>query len=197
MGLSKSDLESMSKRFRKDLGLSDNAPLDPFQIELEGVSILRLNEISDLPSEYVNHLTGDGASQWSAMSIPLDSTQETWAIVVNDSHEKARQNVSLLEEFWHILQGHKLTTITKVGSSFGRSFEAEDEHDAYYLAAATLVPAESLLKMLLKKTPAEEIANHYGASTELVEYRIKRLGFWNQYKHRKLSLKEPSDKHKS
>lgn len=182
----------MSKRFRRELGLNDNSPLDPFQIELEGVSIFRLKEIRDLPVELVNHLIGNGSTQWSAMSIPLDSTQETWAIVVNDSHEKPRQNVSLLEEFWHILQGHKLTTITKIGGGFGRSFETDDEHDAYYLAAASLIPAESLLKMLLKKSPANEIAEYYGTSLELVEYRIKRLGLWNQYKQRRLSLKEPT-----
>jgi hypothetical protein len=180
-------MEEMAFRFRKDLKLKDSDALDPFRINLDGVKLLRLKDVANIPEAHRNHLEGDGKRQWSAMSVPLNADQEEWCIVVNDGDTPERQKVSLLEEFWHILQGHKLTSIKKVGAGYGRSFEAEDEHDAYYLAAATLVPRASLARMISEKN-GDEIAAHFGVSKDLIEYRIKRLGLWNQYKGKNLSL---------
>lgn len=188
MSLSKSHMEAMSSQFRKNLGLKNNDPFEPFDLEIEALQIVRLSDLDGLAEEQKEHLLGSGSRQWSAMSVPLDEQQESWTIVVNDSHDIERQRVSLLEEVWHILQGHKLTTITKVGQGYGRSFESEDEHDAYYLAASTLVPADSLMKMVMQGVAGDKIATHFGVSKDLVEYRIKRLGLWSQYKGRKISL---------
>lgn len=188
MKLTKADMERMAADLRSKLGLDDSTTLDPFQIEMTGVHVLSTDDLDDLPPRTKEFLDNPENKNWSAMSVPVDPEQDTWGILVNKTSDRERQRVSLLEEFWHIMQGHKLTKVIRVGEGYGRSFDEEDEHDAYYLASATLLPETSVRKMVLARQPAEEIAKHFGTSKELVEYRIKRLGLWNEYKGKEIKL---------
>ena len=126
--------------------------------------------------------------QWSAMSVPLAEGTDRWAVVWNSEQSKERQRASILEEFWHILLGHKLTRITKIADIYGRTFEANEEHDAFYLAAATLLPATTIETWITQQKEVSELAQKFGTTIELVEYRIKRLGLWRKYKRVKVSL---------
>jgi Zn-dependent peptidase ImmA (M78 family) len=96
--------------------------------------------------------------------------------------------VSLLEEYWHILLGHKLTKIAKVADVYGRTFDENEEHDAFYLAAATLLPENVIHNTVKKREDIKPLAQHYGTSPELVEYRIKRLGLWREYRGKSVQL---------
>jgi transcriptional regulator with XRE-family HTH domain len=187
--LSKDEMEAMAEAFRTELGLSDEDPIKPFRLAIEGVKLINLSEIADINEEIKDQLLNIGKKDWSAMSVPLEEDTGKWAIVWNSSQSKRRQNVSLLEEIWHILLGHKLTRITKVADVYGRTYAEIEEHDAYYIAGATLLPANIIKKVVHEKQDISKIANHYEATSELIEYRIKRLGLWRQYKGLKVELK--------
>jgi hypothetical protein len=49
--------------------------------------------------------------------LPLDAEDETWAVLLSDSHTVERQRVTVLEELWHILLSHKLTKIARVADA--------------------------------------------------------------------------------
>lgn len=189
ISLTKDEMEIMANAFRKDVDLLENEPLDPFRLKIEGVEIMSLAEVSGLDDYLKSQLLNSGKQSWSAMSIPLEEGTDKWAIVWNNSQSQKRQRVSLLEEIWHILLGHKLTRITKVADIYGRTFAEVDEHDAYYLAAATLLPSVVIKKLVKEKQKISEVAAAYGTTTELIEYRIKRLGLWREYKGMKVTLK--------
>ena len=99
-----------------------------------------------------------------------------------------RQRVTYLEECWHILLGHRLTRIAKIADAYGRTYDSSEEHDAFYLASATLLPEAAIRTAVESGESASQIANRFGASIELVEYRIKRLGLWRSYKDKTVSL---------
>jgi transcriptional regulator with XRE-family HTH domain/Zn-dependent peptidase ImmA (M78 family) len=189
VALTKDDMEMMSESFRKDVGLSYNEPFDPFRLKIEGVKLVSLSEITDLDKQIIDHLSNSGKQNWSAMSVPLEEHTDKWAIVWNNFQSRKRQRVSLLEEIWHILLGHKLTRITKVADVFGRTFAEVEEHDAYYLAAATLLPASVVREVVKEKRSVSESAAIYGTTEQLLEYRIKRLGLWRQFKGLKVEMK--------
>ena len=189
--LSKPEMESMAVGFRKELGLNSQEPVNPLRIKIEGVEILTVGEIEDIPPDVTAHLGGSGKDKWSAMSVPLDEEKDTWAIVRNEEHQFVRQHVSILEEFWHILLGHRLTKIARVADICGRTFEANEEHDAFYLAAATLIPENVIHETVQEKKDITQIAHSHGTSPELVEYRIKRLGLWREYKGKGVQLESP------
>lgn len=183
-------MESLAEQFRGDLGLSVDDKLDPLKLEIEGIEIMPLSKVTGFDEEAMLLLKEEASSKWSAMSIPLDMKREKWMVVYNDSHDVERQRPTLLEEIWHIILEHDLTQITKIGSQHARTFNQDDEHDAYYLASAALLPAEAIKGFVQDKLEkVESFAKKYGVSKELVEYRIKRLGFWYEYKGRSIRLK--------
>lgn len=186
VSLSKEELEQTAERFRADLGLADDEPLDSLRIEVDGVQVIPLGKTDCLDARTVSQLRTDGR-EWSAMSVPLED--DNWAVLLNDMHTVERQRVTVLEELWHIVLGHKLTKIARVAEAYGRTYDGTEEHDAYYLASASLLPKAAIVDAVSKNLPSEQMAQMFGTSSELVEYRIKRLGLWRQHvgKHIRLS----------
>ena len=95
--------------------------------------------------------------------------------------------MTYLEECWHILLGHRLTKIAKISDAYGRTYDSDEEHDAYYLAGATLVPGSAVISAV-ESGAAGTLAGKYGVSQQLVEYRIKRLGLWSTYKGKEIKI---------
>lgn len=180
--LSKQEMEEMAEEFRQDLGVGEDEPLDALRVRLDGVDVFSPSDILNLDSECLSFLIGEGSDQWSAMSVPLDLDADRWAVLRNDQHQIVRQKVTYLEECWHIMLGHKLTKVAKVSDAFGRTYDSTEEHDAYYLAAASLLPKDAVTKCVEAGESSETIANKFGVSQPLVEYRIKRLGLWKTFR---------------
>lgn len=189
--LSKLEMEAMAQTFRRDLGLDDERRIDPLNIVIEDVKVLTIRQIQGLDARIATRLAGSNSATWSAMSVPVDEEKDKWVIVRNEQLPVVRQRVSLLEEFWHILLGHKLTKMAKIADAYGRTFDENEEHDAFYLAAATLLPKRVVLKVVKERKDIAQLAQNYGTSSELVEYRIKRLGLWRQYKGKSVRLSTP------
>lgn len=104
------------------------------------------------------------------MSVPLNADNDSWAVLLNDTHTVERQRVTLLEQFWHVVPGHKLTKIARIAEAYGRTYDKEEEHDAYYLASATLLPKSAVIDAVSKKRSSGQIAQMFGTSSELVDY---------------------------
>lgn len=188
--MSKEELERIAERFRSDLDLSVDQPLDSLGLRVEGVIVELLSKSSCLDAKDRNRLSGASSAEWSAMSVPLNAAQDQWVVMLNDEHSAERQRVTLLEEYWHILLGHKLVKIAKIADAYGRTYDTSEEHDAYYLASASLLPREAVHKLVASQSTAAEIAAKFGTSPELAEYRIKRLGLWRDYKGKRIELSQ-------
>lgn len=187
---SKQELEELAEKFRADLGLSPDEALDSLRLDVDGVSVIAAGKATCLDARTLSHLRGWAASEWSAMSVPLDPENQRWAVLLNDTHGVERQRVTVLEELWHILLGHKLTKIARVADAYGRTYDTTEEHDAYYLAAATLLPRTAIDEAVNKKLSSQEISKRFGTSSELVEYRVKRLGLWRQHTGKQVRLRD-------
>jgi transcriptional regulator with XRE-family HTH domain len=188
VSLSKEELEQAAEKFRADLGLSRDEPLDSLRVEVDDVSVIPVGKTNCLDARTVSQLRGDAGGEWSAMSVPLDVEDETWAVLLNDSHTIERQRVTVLEELWHILLGHKLTRIARVAEAYGRTYDETEEHDAYYLASASLLPKAAMIDAVSKKRSSDQIARVFGTSSGLVDYRIKRLGLWREHVGKQIRL---------
>lgn len=188
VSLSKEELEQAAEKFRADLGLSQDQPIDSLRIEVDGVQVVLVGKTSCLDAQMVRHLREIAGGEWSAMTIPLNADNENWVVLLNDSHTVERRRVTLLEEYWHILLGHKLTKIARVAESYGRTYDKTEEHDAYYLASAVLLPRKAIIDAVSKKRSSDDIAQSFGTSAELVDYRIKRLGLWREHTGKQIKL---------
>jgi Zn-dependent peptidase ImmA (M78 family) len=186
--LSKEELEETADRFRKDLELSPEQPLDSLKVEVEGIRLFKLTETECFDRALVKHLSINACDEWSAMSVPLNHSKDTWAVLLNDCHTIERQRVTLMEEYWHILLGHKLTKIARVADGYGRTYDQSEEHDAFYLASATLLPRSAVIDAVSDRTTSADIARKFGTSAELVDYRLKRLGLWREHVGKRIAL---------
>ena len=152
--------------------------------------MVKLTSFECLDVRTMRRLRDEACGEWSAMSVPLDASNEKWVVLLNDCHTVERQRVTLLEEYWHILMGHKLTKVARIAQAYGRTYDKAEEHDAYYLASATLLPKSAVQSAVAKGTSSAVVAKHFGTSPDLVEYRIKRLGLWREHVGKKVALKD-------
>lgn len=186
--MNKDDMEELANSIRTHLSVEPNEAIDPLKLRIEGVQVVELDDIDGLSKSSKFHLNVTGANDWSAMTIPLSYQQGLWAIVMNRTHSDTRQRVTYLEEFWHIYLGHKPTKIARVGDSFGRTYIADEEHDAYYLAAALMLPKTVVEEAVSEKRSADDVSRKYGTSKQLFEFRVKRLGLWSNYREMNVLL---------
>lgn len=185
---SKDELERMAEDFRKDLGLKADEALDSLKVNVEGVTVTGVSHTPCLDRATVSRLTGNSCDEWSAMSVPLNAVCDKWTILLNDCHTPERQRVTVLEEFWHILLEHKLTKVARIADSYGRTYDPIEEHDAYYLASASLLPKGAIFEAVAKGKSSKEIAQIFGTSPELADYRLKRLGLWKAHVKKRVEL---------
>ena len=75
-----------------------------------------------------------------------------------------------------------------MAEAYGRTYDKVEEHDAYFLASATLLPRNAMIKAVGRKMSSAEIARKFGTSPELVDYRLKRLGLWREHVGKKVAL---------
>jgi Zn-dependent peptidase ImmA (M78 family) len=188
VALSKEELENVAQRFRDDLSLNEDEPLDSLRLNVEGVKVIRISQKSCLEHAIIKKLRIESRHEWSAMSVPLNGANDSWVVLLNDSHSVERQRVTILEEYCHILLGHKLTRVARIADSYGRTYDTAEEHDAYYLASACLLPKAAMIKAVEQKLSSAAVAESFGTSSELVDYRLKRLGLWREHTARRIDL---------
>lgn len=71
-----------------------------------------------------------------------------------------------------------------------RDYNHADEEAAYAVGAAALVPYTALRQLVFEGRPAEQIAQRFRVSRQLVEYRIKVTHLWSEYKRASASRTE-------
>jgi hypothetical protein len=169
---------SLRARFGRALDL----PLNPFEIatRFDGVVILTPSRFSEIVGETcAQELFGRSREMWSGFVVPINGQH---LIVINHTHALTRQNATLTEELFHIALGHKpmkICTCPRTGM-LRREYSKEIESEAYCAAAAALLPYSSLCRLLGSGETISAIADSFGASVSLVEFRLKVTRLWKR-----------------
>ena len=119
---------------------------------------------------------------WDAFSFSYPD-ELTLIILMNPLRPAPRQKATLMEELSHHLLGHRPSAIW-VDPQTGlprRDYNRAQEHEAYDLGAAILLPKERVQADIAGLRFAPDIAREHGCSVAYVQYRIKRLRLWNRY----------------
>ena len=178
------------------LGLRDFAglrradePLNPFDLaRYAKLLVASFEQIEPfLTDETKRHLLGDASDKWSGGACSQALPDGRKLIILNPTHNKNRQNATLMEEVSHVFLGHKpsrlaIENTNKHGKPIARDYREADEEAAYSVGAAALVPFEALREMVNRGKTSREIARHFNVSRELVEYRMKISRLWETYK---------------
>lgn len=110
------------------------------------------------------------SDNWSAGII---CKNPLW-IVHNSRHAPTRQESNLMHELAHVILKHKMVGYDpKTGLPQRRQ---QDEDEAVYLGGCLQIPKRGLLWAVQKKMLVAQIALHFNASEEMVNFRINVTG---------------------
>ncbi|MBW8077001.1 MAG: ImmA/IrrE family metallo-endopeptidase [Gallionella sp.] len=136
--------------------------------------VLKFEDL-DLAPEAANQLTVIDEGSWSAMTL---QEENGFAIVINPAHALTRQRADLMHELAHIELKHTpfRVEVSKTGVLLLSDYSDEQEQEADWHAGALLLPRDSLVTMRARNGTAAEIANCYGVSEALCEWRLRMTG---------------------
>lgn len=141
-----------------------------------GLTIISPTELPDFDAKFIDQLLQKDPNSWSAVTIPVPGHKPI--IIYNPSHSPARYESNIMHELAHLILKHTPVSIPQ-SSGFPilrQTFNAEDEKEAAYLGSCLQIPRRGLDWAIGRKMTQEQIADHFGASVQMVRYRCNMTG---------------------
>lgn len=168
----KSEANEIARDLRRELGLGAAAPLDPWQLAAHlDIPVLKLSSMKGAAGTAVLQFMRKDREALSALTVFHGYKR---LIVVNDSHAHGRQASNVAHELAHSLLWHEPTPA--FDGDGARHWNAEQEEEAQWLAAALLIAEEAALSIVRRGLTLEEAAELYGTSIDMVRGRINVTG---------------------
>jgi hypothetical protein len=168
--------ERTSGAIRNELSLPSHAPLDPKKLAFVlGVRLATPEEFPGLPKDTSDQLLLRDPGGWSAVTLSVGGKS---IVIYNPKHSHARQASDIAHELAHLILEHQPAkmVISLDGAMVMRSYNSEQEDEANWLAWCLLLPREALLQAKRTGMSTAEIAEAYGVSESLVDFRLGITG---------------------
>lgn len=180
--------ETTAERYRADLGVKPEDPLDPKILATRlGVTVWQPEEIPGLAESSLDRLINQDSASWSAVSIRIGNN---YLAIINSAHAPTRKRSSLCHELAHVILDHKPGRIdlSAQGHLLLNSYDQEQEEEADWLSGTFLVPRTGLMRMYRSNHNLNKLANHFGVSLDMLNWRLRMTGVATQARRaRKLS----------
>lgn len=173
--------ERVSAEYRRALGVHLATALDPRRLaEHLNVRVLMPEDVPDVPAASLAQLRGsEGRASWSAVTVSQGGAR---LVILNSGHPSTRQANSLAHELAHVILNHTSddTRWSPQGILFRSKFNDEQEDEANWLAASLLLPRQGLLQAYRRRPDPEALAQHFGVSLRLLNWRLGITGIRRQ-----------------
>jgi Zn-dependent peptidase ImmA (M78 family) len=181
----KAEAERHAEAARADLSLGKNDPIDPWQFaEHLGVFVLNVENVG-LEEKHANQLLNIDPGSWSGFTIKEGPNH---FVLLNPKHPLTRQRNTMMHELSHIKLHHRAQRVEISESGSGlmllSDYPADQEDEADWLAGALLLPRDALYSHRASGKSAQQIADFYGVSKELCNWRLRMTGIEFQLKRR-------------
>jgi len=177
----KSWCENTALTLRKQMRITKEAPLNPFDLALFlGVQSITPSDIPTLSQSSKELLLGRESSSWSAVTISKDGT---YLIVYNPRHSIGRQASNIMHELSHIIRRHKPShTLYSKDSGFAlRQYNKNLEEESDWLAATLLLPKTALIHIKWSGMTYDQACKKYIVSKPLLTMRMNITGVNRMY----------------
>jgi Zn-dependent peptidase ImmA (M78 family) len=168
--------ERTAQAIRRDLGLSTTEPLDPRKLARHlGVRLLSPEDLNGLPADILGQLFDNDPWGWSAATLQLPTRT---IIIYNAKRSSGRQASDIVHELAHLILGHDPArlVLSENGVFAIRNFDAKQEDEANWLGWSLLLPRDALMSASRARIEPAEIAETYGVTSTLVNYRLRMTG---------------------
>jgi Zn-dependent peptidase ImmA (M78 family) len=181
----KAKAERLSLQYRQELGLQNHSPLCGFVLA-EHLRIKVFKASTFLTSvEDISRLKGEIGVDCGWSALTMQNKYGETIIVYNPFHSEARQQSDIMHELSHFICGHSLEA-----HNFGfelpigmRSYNELYEEEAKCLGSTLQLTKEGLLWGLKNNFDVEQLAQHFNASSKMVNYRLRLSGAAKQFSY--------------
>jgi Zn-dependent peptidase ImmA (M78 family) len=174
--------ERTSAGLRKELGLNSCDALHPKDLaRCLGVRLCTPRDIPGVPKEVLSQLLEKDPWGWSAVSQIIKGRP---LVIYNSRHSAGRQASDIMHELAHIILDHdpgKLI-MSQDGAMVMRSYDRKQEEEANWLGWSILLPREALVSAAREGLSREQIAERFGVTEDLVEFRQRMTGVNTQFR---------------
>jgi Zn-dependent peptidase ImmA (M78 family) len=147
------------------------------------IDIITPREIPGLENTDASNLLNHDNNSWSGITVKNQSG--SFIIIVNPTHSSKRQESDLMHEIAHIICEHKMEKI-QIRTDFPfplRDYDHQQEDEAKWFGGCLQIPRDALVHMLYRGYGINEISDHFGASLDMVKYRINITGVKKQFQN--------------
>ena len=168
--------ERAAGEYRQTLGITPDRGLDAQALAASlHVRVVTPEDLPGLSAASIAQLTVTDPDSWSAVTI---SQRDVNLVILNSGQSARRRTNSLCHELAHIILNHRSddTQLSREGLLFRARFNNEQEEEADWLAGCLLVPAEGLLRAYRRISSPEQLAERFGVSRALIDWRLRMTG---------------------
>ena len=172
----KSWCENVALQVRKEMGVSQNAPIDPRHLAKNlNVVLWKADEVPEINPETLRILTEEDPESWSALTL---LSGEKRLVILNPANSPARQNSDLSHELSHLIIGHEggRIDITPDNLLILHNYGGQQENEANWLAGCLLLPRPALLHVRKTGMDDKTAMRTYGVSQEMFGFRVNVTG---------------------
>lgn len=169
----KSEAERQAAAIRERLGRGegDPVPLDALARDL-GVRMVPADRL--VPLDRLRELRELQPDAFSAATFRLTDSRRV--VVYNPLHSPGRTRSNQAHELAHLVLGHTLRTVERVGDLSFLTCDVEQEEEADWLGGCLLLPRSILLKAAYQGKTAAQIADEHGTSEAMARFRLNASG---------------------
>lgn len=185
----KSWSERAALSLRRDLNVTVIGRVDPFDIAAHiGVALWTPRDVPELPENIITQLLETDPWSWSAVGLVHTDSP---LVIYNPRHSAARRASTIMHELAHVLLEHVpgKVVLSADGTMAVREHDSKQEEEANWLAGAVLAPRDGLIELKARPMTSEAIAETYGISKSLVDYRLRMTGVESQLRARRGSVR--------
>lgn len=179
----KSEAERIAQRVRTALGKGSDESVFPEELaQLLGVEVRAGDEL--IPRKRFQDL---GRLQLNAFSAcTFRPSPDRTVVVFNPLSSPVRQTSDLAHELAHIVLGHELSRVERLGDVTFLTCDPVQEEEAAWLGGCLLLPRALLLAETRKEASVDVIAEKCRVSEEMARYRLNVTGVLRQHKARSM-----------
>ncbi len=168
--------ERTATAIRSDLGVEKGAGLSATRLaEHLAVTLWTCQDVPGITSDITRQLTVTDPWGWSAVTVVVGKRV---FVVYNARKSPGRQASDITHELSHLILNHDPATVILSESTdiSMRTFDQKQEDEANCLAWSLLLPRDALFVARMRRMDASHIAQQFGVTETLVEYRLRTTG---------------------
>ena len=172
----KAEAERKAESIRLDMGIALTSKLDSTLLANHvGAVVRRADELTNQ-----RKLAALNALQPGAFSACTFRVKGQSVIVYNPLASLGRTQSDIAHEVAHIVLQHELQTVQNISGVSFFTCDPDEEQEANWLAGCLLLPRKLLMDAAMHELSPIEIAQEYGASRAMADFRLRATGVLQQ-----------------